>query len=82
MLKPTKGRVLVKPDASETVTESGLYIAKKNEDKPVIGVVVVGNETIPTGSRVLFSKYGYDEVLLDKEVHYVVSDTTILGIFI
>ena len=56
-------------------------MAKKDEEKPVSGVVIVGNNTVAAGNRVLFSKYGYDEMIINKEVHYVVSDATILGIF-
>lgn len=83
MLKfqPRLNRVLILPDKTDNITESGLYIVKANEEKPITGTVVVGNDSLKEGDRVLFSKFGYDEVTIDKQVHYVVSDTTILGIF-
>jgi co-chaperonin GroES (HSP10) len=42
--------------------------------------VVVGNKDVNEGDRVLFSKFGYDEVTIDGEMHYVVSDFNVLGV--
>ena len=80
MFKPLNNRVLVKPEEKPTETASGILLAEKIVEKPVIGVVIVGNEQVKTGDRVLFSKFGYDEVTIDNELHYVVSDFNILGI--
>ncbi|MFM2424309.1 MAG: hypothetical protein RLZZ70_700 [Candidatus Parcubacteria bacterium] len=78
-----------------TVSASGIIIpdsAKK--EKPEQGVVVaVGagkwNEDgdkrmvmdVKVGDKVVFSKYGYDEVKVDGKEFFIVSESSILGIF-
>ena len=80
MFKPLSNRVLVKPEEKPTETSSGILLAEKVVEKPVIGIVVVGNNDVKEGDKVLFSKFGYDEITIDNELHYVVSDFNILGI--
>ena len=43
-LKPLADRVLVKPDAAEQKTASGLYIASNAQEKPQRGTVVAVGE--------------------------------------
>jgi len=78
-----------------TVSLSGIIIpdsAKK--EKPEQGIVIAvgagkwdedGEKRIPMevkdGDRVIFSKYGYDEVKLDNKEYFIVSESSILGIF-
>ena len=78
-LKPLADRVLVKPDAAEQKTASGLYIASNAQEKPQRGTVVaVGEgkradhgERIPVdvkaGDRVIYGKFGGNEVKVDGE---------------
>jgi len=80
MFKPLNERVLVKPEDKPTETSSGILLSDKTQEKPVIGEVIVGNKDVKEGDRVLFSKFGYDEVTLDGDLYYVVSDCNILGI--
>lgn len=77
------------------VSPSGIIIpdtAKK--DKPEQGIVIaVGpgkwNEDgdkrmamdVKVGDRVIFSKYGYDEVKIEKNDFFIVPENSILGIF-
>ena len=78
-----------------TVSASGIIIpdtAKK--EKPEQGIVIAvgpgkwdedGEKRIPmevkVGDRVVFSKYGYDEVKIDDQEYFIVSESSILGIF-
>ncbi|MCU0678271.1 MAG: co-chaperone GroES [Candidatus Pacebacteria bacterium] len=78
-----------------TVSASGIIIpdtAKK--EKPEQGIVVaVGagkwNEDgdgrlamdVQVGDKVVFSKYGYDEVKVDGQEYFIVSESSILGVF-
>jgi chaperonin GroES len=78
-----------------TVSASGIIIpdtAKK--EKPEQGVVIAvgpgkwdedGEKRIPVdvkeGDRVVFSKYGYDEVKFDNKEYFIVSESSILGVF-
>lgn len=80
MFRPLNNRVLVLPDDKETKTESGILLTEKTVEKPVTGTVVVGNESVKEGDKVLFSKYGYDEVKIEGELHYVVSELSLLAI--
>jgi chaperonin GroES len=80
MFKPLNNRILVKPEEKPNTTASGLYLAEKVVEKPVIGIVVVGNDDVKEGDRILFSKFGYDELDIEGVTHYVVSDFNILGI--
>jgi chaperonin GroES len=80
MFKPLNDRVLIKPEDKPTETFSGILLSDKTQEKPVIGEVIVGNKDVKEGDRVLFSKFGYDEVTLDGDLYYVVSDCNILGI--
>lgn len=80
MFKCLNNRVLIKPEEKPNETASGILLADKTQEKPVIGLVVVGNKDVNAGDRVLFSKFGYDEVTIDNELYYVVSDFNLLGI--
>ncbi len=77
-LRPTDDNVVVKPlslDEMGTKTASGIIIPDSAQEKPEQGTVVAigpgkwnedGDERIPVsisvGDRVIFSKYGYEEV--------------------
>jgi len=76
------------------VSASGIIIPDTaKEEKPEQGVVMAvgagkwdedGEKRIPldvkVGDRVVFSKYGYDEVKLSDEKYYILSETNILAI--
>lgn len=92
--KPAGDRVLVKPESVEEKTASGIIIPDSaRKEKPETGrVVAVGDgkrtekgDRIPVqykvGDTVMFSKYGYDEVTIDEEEYYVISESNILGTF-
>jgi chaperonin GroES len=93
---PAGDRLLVKPELSaDEKTPSGIIIPDSaKHEKPERGTVVaVGDgkrnekgELIPVkfkvGDVVMFSKYGFDEVLLNDEEYYVISETSILGTFL
>lgn len=77
-----------------TVSKSGIIIpdtAKK--DKPEQGIVMAvgagkwdedGEKRIPmevkVGDKVMFSKYGFDEVKVEDREYYVLSESSILAI--
>lgn len=73
---------------------SGIIIPDTaREEKPEQGIVIAvgpgkwdedGEKRIPMevkeGDRVIFTKYGYDEVKIEKSEYYIVSETGILGV--
>lgn len=82
-------------DEEGTTSASGIIIpdsAKK--EKPEQGIVIAvgpgkfdedGEKRIPLdvkeGDRVVFSKYGYDEVKYEGKEYFIVAEGSILGIF-
>lgn len=78
-----------------TISASGIIIpdsAKK--EKPEQGIVIAvgpgkwdedGEKRIPMevkeGDRVVFSKYGFDELKFEDKGYFIVSESSILGVF-
>lgn len=78
-----------------TMSPSGIIIPETaKKEKPEQGMVIaVGTGKwdedgekrltleVKVGDKVLFSKYGYDEVKIDNKEYFIVSEQSILGIF-
>lgn len=78
-----------------TVSASGIIIPETaKKEKPEQGVVIAvgpgkydedGEKRIPldvkVGDRVIFSKYGYDELKFEQKEYYIVAESSILGVF-
>ncbi|MGH7141505.1 MAG: co-chaperone GroES [Minisyncoccia bacterium] len=93
---PLGDRVLIKPaspDESGTTTAFGIIIPDTvDKEKPEQGTVVAvgpgkrdenGHTFAPNvsvGDRVMFSKYGFDEIKVDGVEYYIVSESNILAI--
>jgi chaperonin GroES len=83
--------VLVRPDDSDKPLPSGLVIPDTAKEKPQEGVILaVGpgayheGKRIPLdvkeGDRVIFSKYGGTEVVIDGEDLMILSERDLLGV--
>lgn len=90
-IKPLSDRVLVKADAAEEVTSSGLYIPDTAKEKPQQGTVIsVGpgkiengvkiEMSVKKGDKVLYGKYAGTEVTLDGEEYLIMRESDIVGI--
>jgi chaperonin GroES len=91
-MTPLGDRVLVKPQLQETTTAFGIIIPDSAKEKPETGVVVAvgpGKKTesgavvpvgVKVGDKVLFSKYGFDEVTVAGQEYYLISEANILAI--
>lgn len=91
---PLHDRVLVKPiDADElNKTVSGIIIPDTvSKEKPEQGMVIAVGDgkwengvkvlmSVKVGDRVVFSKYGYDEIKLDGVEYYILKEDQILAI--
>ena len=77
-LKPLADRVLIKPDAAEQKTASGLYIASNAQEKPQHG------ERIPmdvkVGDVVIYGKFGGNEVKVDGEDYLLMRSDDIYAV--
>lgn len=80
-MKILNNRVLVKPDEMIKETKFGLILTNEAKEKPTTGTVIIGNKDVKKGSKILFSKFGYDEVVLKDEIFYVISSPNILAIY-
>lgn len=91
--RPFGDRILVQPEAAEEKTAGGIIIPDTvKQDKPEKGrVVAVGegkqNEDgkivpmrIKVGDKVMFNKYGYDEIKIDGEEYFIVSESNVIAI--
>jgi chaperonin GroES len=91
-MTPVGDRVLVKPTPQDTVTSFGIIIPDTAKEKPEQGVVVAvgpgrrgeNNALVPlgvnVGDKVLFSKYGYDEVKVGGVEYYLLREESILAV--
>jgi len=91
-IKPLEDRVLIEPVSKEEQTKSGIILPETADQKPEQGkVVAVGpgkvdsnGKRIPmavkVGDVVLFTKYGPNEVKIDKKEYLIAREEDILAI--
>ena len=91
-IRPLQDSILVKRLEEESKTKGGIIIPDTAKEKPVEGTVVaVGKgrvaddgSVIPLelkeGDRVLFSKYGGNEVKIDGEDFLIMNEGDVLGV--
>ncbi len=94
-IHPLGDRVVIRPLSAEemgTLSPSGIIIPDTvSKEKPEQGMVVAvgagkyedGTRVplqVSVGDRVVFSKYGYDEVKVGGKDYYVVSESNLLAI--
>lgn len=91
-LKPLGDKVVVQPTEEKDITASGIYLPDSAKKKPQEGkVIAVGTGrvldngdrnklTVKTGDRVLFSKYGGNEVTIDGEEYTILDEDQIYAI--
>ncbi len=85
-IKPLDDRLLVEPAEEETKTASGLYIPDTAKEKPRMGkVIAVGTdedlrEKVREGDKVLFAKYGGEEVELNNTTLKILQRSDILAV--
>lgn len=90
-LKPLADRVVLKQNAAEERTSSGIYLTSSAQEKPEVyevvevgpGGVVDGNEVkmvVKRGDQVLVGKYSGSKVKLSDEEYTIVRQSDILAI--
>jgi len=91
-IKPLDDRVLIEPISKEEQTKSGIILPDSADQKPEQGkVIAVGPGkvdangkripmTVKTGDVVLFTKYGPNEVKVDKKEYLIAKEEDILAI--
>ncbi|MBI2024919.1 MAG: co-chaperone GroES [Candidatus Harrisonbacteria bacterium] len=90
--KPLSNHVFIEPLKEDKTTKSGIVLPETSEEKPMLGRVVAvgagkrdekGNlapMSVKVGDKVLFKKYGPDEVEVDGKKYLVGSEEDILAV--
>ena len=90
-LKPLADRVVLKQNAAEERTSSGIFLTAASQEKPEVyevvevgpGGVVDGNEVkmvVSAGDQVLVGKYSGTKVKLDEVEYTIVRQSDILAV--
>ncbi|MCX6713018.1 MAG: co-chaperone GroES [Candidatus Vogelbacteria bacterium] len=92
-IKPLGDRVLVEPLAKEEKTKSGIIIPDTTSgERPEQGTVIAvgpGKMTddgvllplsVKKGQKVIFAKYGPDEIKIDGKEYLIIKEENILGV--
>ena len=85
-IKPLDDRVLLEPAEAEEKTASGLIIPDSAKEKPRIGTIIaVGTdedlrEKVKEGNKVLFAKYGGDDVEMNGKEYRILQRSDILAV--
>jgi len=93
-IKPLGDKVLVKPDdVSESKTSGGIIIPDTAKEKPQKGkIIAVGpgrtdengkiiKVNVKVGDKVLYSKYGGNEIEYEGEQYLIMSESDIYAVF-
>lgn len=91
-IKPLFNNVLVKPLEAEEKTAGGIYLPDSAKEKPQIGVVMAVGDgdvtpkgdrhqmTVKVGDRVMYKKWGGNEIKVGSEEWTIVEEKDILAI--
>ena len=85
-IKPMDDRLVLELIEEELKTKSGLYIPDTAKEKPIMGkVIAVGTdedlrEKIKVGDKVLFAKYGGEEINIDNKDYKIVQRSDVLAV--
>ncbi len=85
-IRPLDDRVLIETLEAEEKTSAGIIIPDTAKEKPIMGrVIEVGTdedlrEHIKTGDRVLFAKYGGEEITIEGKEYKIIPRADILAV--
>ena len=86
-IQPLADRVLIRPEAAETTTKSGIIIPDNAKEKPLRGeVIATGKGTkdeemvLKKGDHVLYGKYAGTELEFDGEKLLIMKQADVLAI--
>src|SRR5471030_2324807 len=91
-ITPLFDNVLIKPLKAETKTAGGIYLPETSKEKPQIGEIIAIGEgafdesgkklpmIVKVGQKVMFTKWGGNEVKVENEEWKLVKQTDILAI--
>ncbi len=92
MIRPLGDRIVVKPIPREDKTKGGILLPETAKEKPQEGkVLAVGPGTlldsgervkidVKAGDRVLYSKYGGNEIKINGEEYVILREADVWGV--
>lgn len=83
MIKPIGSYILVKPDEDKDTTEFGIIIAQKEKEQKSTGEVISCGqyvEDIKPGDKVIFEKWGGEEIEYEKVTYKLLESSKILAL--
>ena len=80
VLRPIKGKLLLRPEGGKTQTDSGLILPKVSFGKCRIADVVIGGEQIKEGQKIIYDRYSEEILYIDGVEHSIVIETAVYGI--
>lgn len=83
-VQPLFNNCLIKPLDANKKTDGGIFIPDTAQEKPQMGeVMAVGEDTkLKVGQKVLYKKWGGNEVKVEDEEWMVIEDKDILAVVI
>jgi len=91
-IKPLFDNVLIKPLEAESKTASGIILPESAKEKPQVGLVMAIGEgrinpegklipvKVKVGQKVMYKKWGGNEVKVENEEWTIVSENDILAV--
>ncbi len=85
-IKPLDDRILVEPMEEESKTASGIIIPDTAKEKPRMGKVISCGtdedlrEKVKEGDKILFAKYGGEEIDMNGGTYKIIQRSDILAI--
>ena len=81
MIRPLGTRICLKPIEMDAITKGGLHLVQ--DEKPIHGeVIAVGDKvtSIKVGDKVMYGKYGGQEVVVEGQKLLILQEQDIMGI--
>ncbi len=87
-IKPVGDRLLVKAVKEEEITKSGIVLPESvSKEKRTEGEIIaigsgekISQLKLKVGQKILYSKYGGDEIKIDEEEYKIISHEDVLAI--
>ena len=91
-LQPLGDKIIVKPLEEKEVTPGGIFLPQTSKEKPEKGeVIAVGpgkllengkraGLSVKVGDKVVFKKYGPDEIKIEDKEYLIISEEDVLAI--
>ena len=82
MIKPLGSKVLIKMQIGQEVTKTGIILAAKKENKPIIATVIETGKkviTVKNNDIVIVSRYIGTQIKYEDEEYVIVDEKEILA---